>query len=169
MVGVDGTMRCRTRDEIAVAGIHLPMGASGISGPRVRAQKPRSAVVLIDDRALRAAVVALLQDLGWRVSVAESYRDARANIDNDRPGVLLVEPGLHLDLLEKFVAGLDDRTSVPGVVILSDLQPAATIAREHQVVFVREPFDLEDLENALERARYSDAQPRSSREGGQSR
>jgi hypothetical protein len=48
-------------------------------------------------------------------------------------------------------------------VILSDLQKGANIAVEHQVVFVREPFDLDELERALEHARYSDAQPRSSK------
>jgi len=139
------------------------MGASGKSGPRVRAQKPRSAVVLVEDSALRAAVVALLEELEWRVHVVATYRDARDSLDHERPGVLLVEPGMHVDLLERFVRGLDDRASMPGVIILSDLEPAATVAQEHQVVFVREPFDLEDLEGALERARYSDAQPRSSK------
>lgn len=134
------------------------MGAA--SGPRMRAQKPRSAVVLIEDRALRSAVVGLLEDLSWRVHTVESFRDAQNAIEGEHPGVLLVEPGMHLDVLDRFVRALDDRAGVPGVVILSDQTRAADIASEHQVVFVREPFDLDELEEALERARYSDAEPR---------
>lgn len=139
------------------------MGASGASGPRVRAQKPRSAVVLVEDSALRNAVVGLLEDLSWRVHTVQSFRDARKAIEGEHPGILLVEPGLHMDVLEMLVRGLDDRGDVPGIVILSDQTRAAAIASAHQVVFVREPFDLDDLEQAVERARYSDAQPRSSR------
>lgn len=134
------------------------MGAA--SGPRVRAQKPRSAVVLVEDRALRSAVVGLLEDLAWRVHAVDSFRDAQSAIEGEQPGVLLVEPGLSLDVLDGFVRTLDDRAGVPGVVIVSDQSRAADIASAHQVVFVREPFDLDELEEALERARYSDAEPR---------
>jgi len=123
-------------------------------------------VVLVEDHALRGAVVDLLGDLTWRVRVVSSFREAREAIEDEPPGVLLIDPGLHVDGLEKFVRGLDDRTSVPGVVILSDLQPAANVATEHRVVFVREPFDLDELERAIEQARYSDAQPRSSKSSG---
>ncbi len=139
------------------------MGTSGLSGPRVRAQKPRSAVVLVEDDALRTAVVALLEELSWSVHTVESFREAQNAIEGERPGVLLVEPGLHLDVLNESLRALDDHVGVPGVVILSDQTRAAAIATEHQVVFVREPFDLDELEQALERARYSDAEPRTSR------
>jgi len=119
--------------------------------------------VLVEDQALRTAVVELLADLAWRVRTVTSFLEARDAIDDEHPGVLLLDPGLHVDVLEKFVRALDDRPSVPGVVILSDLQYAANVASEHQVVFVREPFDLDELEQAVERARYSDAKPRSSK------
>ena len=122
--------------------------------------------MLVEDSALRGAVVELLQDLSWRVRVVASFREAREVVEGERPGVLLVDPGLRVDVLERFVRGLDDRASVPGLVILSDLQNAANVATEHQVVFVREPFDLDELERAVEQARYSDAQPRSSKSSG---
>ena len=126
-------------------------------------RRERVALVTIDNPPMNALSTALLEELEWRVHVVRSFGEARGAIDDEHPGVLLIDPGMHVEVLERFVRGLDDRASVPGILILSDLQPAASVASEHQVVFVRAPFELDDLENALERARYSDAKPRSSR------
>ncbi|MBI2393001.1 MAG: hypothetical protein HYV09_25685 [Deltaproteobacteria bacterium] len=126
---------------------------AGPSATRLRKQRPRAALVLVDDRDLRSAIVDLLSEIGWDAEVVTSYRAARDAILARRPGVLLVEPGLHVDLLERFVSGFEDRASVPGLVILSDLADAARVADEHDVAFVRAPFDLEDLSDALEWAR----------------
>ena len=124
------------------------------SGTVLRAQRPRSAVVLIDDEGLACAIIELLKDLGWETWEVESFRDARDAIAQYRPGVFVVDPGLHVDLLEKFVSRLD-RESSPGVVVMSDLLSAASIADEHDVLFVQEPFDLDDLAKAVESARHT--------------
>ena len=125
------------------------------SGTQLRAQRPRSAVVLVDDEALCSAIVELLKSLSWEVYEVESFRDARLTIASFLPGVFIVDPGLHVDLLDKFIRrlGTDGTEVVPGVVVLSDLASAATIADEHDVVFVQEPFDLDDFGQAVEHAR----------------
>jgi DNA-binding NtrC family response regulator len=121
------------------------------SGTVLRAQRPRSAVVVIDDEGLSSAIIELLRDLGWETWEVESFRDARDAISLYRPGVLVVDPGLHVDLLERFIARLEGDV---GVVVLSDLASVETIASEHHVSFVQEPFDLEELAETIERARY---------------
>ena len=125
------------------------------SGTLLRAQRPRSAVVLVADEALASAIVEVLRDLGWETWEVETFRAARETITHVNAGVFVVDPGLHVDLLEKFIQRLGDRESAPGVVVLSDLVSAATIASEHDVVFVKEPLDLDDLAHAIEGARHT--------------
>ncbi len=126
------------------------------SATQLRAQRPRIAVVLVDDEALASALVELLRDLSWETYEVESFRDARVTIESVRAGVFVVDPGLHVDLLERFVAKLASTEGGPGVVVLSDLLSAASIADQHGVVFVQEPFDLDDFAAAVERARHTD-------------
>jgi FixJ family two-component response regulator len=110
-------------------------------------------VVLVDDEALASAISELLKELGWDTYEVESFRDARAAVELVHPGVFIVDPGLHVDLLERFVARLAVDDSAPGVVVLSDLLSAASIADQHNVTFLQEPFDLDDLAAAVEEAR----------------
>jgi FixJ family two-component response regulator len=124
------------------------------SGTVLRAQRPRSAVVLVADEALASAIIDLMKELGWETWEVETFRDARLLIEQHAPGVFVVDPGLHVDLLDKFIRKLGERESTPGVVVLSDLISAATIADEHDVTFVKEPFELDDLTRAVEAARY---------------
>jgi FixJ family two-component response regulator len=123
------------------------------SGTQLRAQRPRTALVLVDDEALASAVTELLKELGWETWEVESFRDAKSAVDLYRPGVFIVDPGLHVDLLERFVGRLAMEESAPGIVVLSDLLSAASIADEHNVTFLQEPFDLDDLAKAVEEAR----------------
>lgn len=111
-------------------------------------------MVLVDDEALSSAIIEVLRSLAWETHEVESFREARAAIESVRPGVLIVDPGLHVDLLERFVARLAAEETAPGVVVLSDLLSAASIADQHGVTFVQEPFDLDDLARAVEEARH---------------
>lgn len=124
------------------------------SGTVLRAQRPRSAVVLVADEALASAITEVLRELGWETWEVETFRDARVTIELEAPGVFVVDPGLHIDLLDKFIRRLGERESMPGVVVLSDPVSVATIADEHDVLFVNEPFDLYDLTQSVEAARH---------------
>lgn len=124
-------------------------------------------MALVDDEALRSAIVDIFAEEGYRVHAAQTFEAAREAVAQARacatPGVLIVEPGLATEELEGFVRGFDDRASAPAIVILSDLRRAEAIAIEHQVVYVREPFDLEELVSAVERAHSEGARPSSRR------
>lgn len=124
------------------------------SGTQLRAQRPRTAMLLIDDEALASAISELLRDLGWETYEVESFRDAKNAVERLHPGVFVVDPGLRVDLLERFVGRLALEDSAPGVVVLSDLLSAASIADQHNVTFLQEPFDLDDLAKAVEAARH---------------
>lgn len=117
-------------------------------------------MVLIDDEALASAIIELLRDMGWETWEVESFRAAREAIEHYQPGVFLVDPGLHVDLLERFIGRSDDG---PSIVVLSDLSSVATIASHHHVTFVREPFELEDLARAVEAARHGTPTARAAR------
>lgn len=138
------------------------------SGTRIRASRPHapgaagrasSALVFVADDALRAAIVELLGDDGWTVREASTAPEARKAITEEHPAVLVADPGLCTDDLEGLVTSLDDRQSAPAVVVVSDLGRAAAVARAHHVIFLREPFDLEELLDAVHRAREQDARP----------
>ncbi|MGZ3420832.1 MAG: hypothetical protein ACXWUG_16715 [Polyangiales bacterium] len=123
------------------------------SNTRVRAQRPRSALLLIEDGGLSAIVHELLLEEGFEVHEAFDLAHARRTLEAMRLGVVIVDTGMEMAALESFSAEIARRESMPGVVVLSELAIAATIAREHGHVFVRLPFDLEELVAAVERAR----------------
>ncbi len=135
------------------------------SATRLRASGASSALVFVADFALRAAIVELLADDGWIVREAATAPEAHAALANDRPALLIADPGLSTDDLEGLVRSLDDRLSAPAVVVVSDLGRAAELAQAHHVVFLREPFDLEELLDAVHRARAEDARPSLGRRG----
>lgn len=122
------------------------------SHTRFRALRPRSAVVFVEDEGLAAIVEELLLEEGWEIWATSTLDDAQSAIGVLAPGVVIVDPGLHVEALEPFLASFEGRTP-PAVVILSDLRGAEELAREHHVHFVREPFDLEEFVATVESAR----------------
>lgn len=137
--------------------------AQGKGSGVMPAQRPRSALVLVHDEALRTAVGECLLDAGWEVFDVETWEAAALVLRRDRPTVMVLDPGLALSELDAFLATLDDRPSAPSLVVLSDLVRAANVAEEHHVLFVREPFDIEELVAAVERARIGSGRPQARR------
>jgi hypothetical protein len=73
---------------------------------------------------------------------------------------MIVDVGMAVEELERFIDEMGKRPDAPPMVVLSDLSTAATIAREHQILFVREPFDLEELVQTVECARRLETRPK---------
>jgi DNA-binding NtrC family response regulator len=130
------------------------------STTRFRAQRPRSALVFVDDPGLAAIVEELLLEEGWEVFDVESTEDARKAMSAWSPSVMIVDVGMAVEELERFLDEVSARDDAPAMVVLSDLSTAAMIAREHQILFVREPFDLEELVQTVECARRLQTRPK---------
>jgi DNA-binding NtrC family response regulator len=130
------------------------------STTRFRAQRPRTALVFVEDPGLAAIVEELLIEEGWEVYDVGSAEDARKAMGAWSPSVMIVDVGMAVEELERFIDEVGRRTDAPAMVVLSDLSTAAMIAREHQILFVREPFDLEELVQTVECARRLETRPK---------
>ncbi len=107
------------------------------------------------DEGLRTIVAELLSEEGWEVYDVETWQGADAVMRAARPGVFVVDPGLAVDELDTFLTSIQRMHARPGVLILSDLASAEAIADHHRALFLKEPFELDDLARAVEHARRS--------------
>lgn len=130
------------------------------STTRFRAQRPRTALVFVEDPGLAAIVEELLVEEGWEVYDVDCTDDARKAMSAWSPSVMIVDVGMAVEELETFLDEVSRRSDGPAIVVLSDLSTAAMIAREHQTLFVREPFDLEELVQTVECARRLETRPK---------
>ncbi len=120
---------------------------------------PQALVVVVDD-ALRAVVVELLTDEKYTVYDVASLDQARATLENVRPSLIVVEPGIHnAPALRAFLDELALRASAPPTIVLSDRDSAARAAGEYSVVLLREPFDLDDFVFQIVQARGGASRP----------
>lgn len=114
---------------------------------------PRSALVVDDDRAIRALVCAVLKRQGFAVHEAVSGRDAIARIEQQDYDLLL------LDLMMSNGSGEDvldvlriRRPSAKCVIVISAASAAKIDAIDSPNVFakLRKPFDIHELLTAVQ-------------------
>jgi CheY-like chemotaxis protein len=119
------------------------------SGPEAR----KTVLVVDDDPHVRELVVVVLEGAGYRVLTAGEGQEALAKVQEEMPGVILLDmkmPGMNgWQFAQAFRAQHDH--AVP-IVVLTAATDAGTRAREIQAEgYLGKPFDLDDLLHTVER------------------
>lgn len=120
----------------------------------------RRALIVEDDEVLCDAIREALEDAGYESTACAALGDAREQIAQSMPAVVVVDlslPGeFGADLLEE----LASRDDAPAAVVCSAFSLAELIAARYQVPCVRKPFELDELLVAVGRAVDEGARPR---------
>jgi hypothetical protein len=89
-----------------------------------------------------------------------SLDEARLTLQRVVPSLIVIEPGIHNAVgLRTFLDELALRASAPPTIVLSDRDSAACAALDYSVVFLREPFDLDDFVYQIVQARGGASRP----------
>lgn len=116
-----------------------------------RAQPQSHVLVVVADDDLREAVTSVLHELSMMVCAhTTSLRGAMEHLATQRPTAVLVDASLNADV-RSFVRGTLDMGV--GVVLLSTGLTASQADLVDDVELLRAPFDVDELLDAMERAR----------------
>ena len=83
------------------------------STTRFRAQRPRTALVFVEDNGLAAIVEELLIEEGWEVYDVDCADDARKALRTWSPSVIVVDVGMAVEELERFIDEMGQRDDAP--------------------------------------------------------
>ncbi len=116
---------------------------------------PELRVLVVDDEAdIRATVTAMLEIEGYDVDEAANGADALHAIEEHAPDLILLD--MRMPILDGwgFASELRRRGHRTPIVVMTAARDAARWASEIAAsAFVAKPFGLDDLINAVERAR----------------
>jgi DNA-binding response OmpR family regulator len=113
----------------------------------------KAVLVVEDDREMRELVEVILEQAGYRVITAAEGQEALAKVQEELPGVILLDmkmPGMNgWQFAHAFRAQHDH--AVP-IVVLTAATDASSRAREIEAEgYLGKPFDLDDLLHTVER------------------
>jgi len=147
-----GSVRVETKvGEGTAFHLLLPLGPPS---ERTSPTLPEAVLLVEDDAGVVAALREMLRDEGVSVKAAASAEEALVELERERPGVLILDVGLHgmsgLDLYE-VIAGRWPRLPVIFISARYEAVDLARILLQPHVGFLRKPFESEQLLAALSR------------------
>jgi hypothetical protein len=123
-------------------------------------RRHRTALVAIGDEVLRETIIGLLADEDHTVFDVDTLVGAAAFASHRTFDLFVVDPGLlPPEELEALLTALAGSASPPSTVVLSDRLEICAVAARFGVVAIREPFDLDEFLDRVERARMAGAAP----------
>ena len=121
---------------------------------RTRAPQRRPLTVLVLEAAESVGrfVLDILSIAGHAPMHARSVAEARLRLEEARFDLVMLDLQLDGESCTELLSELTATSEPPAIIVVSSYRLAEPIAREHGVSFVRKPFDVADLIDAIERA-----------------
>ncbi len=112
-------------------------------------------MVIDDEESIRFSLKEGLEDLGYVVSTVEYLNDAKTEIADFLPQVILLDmrlkDGNGLDFIE-YIRAMDDEIKIIIITAYGDVESAVKAMKLGVMEYVVKPFDLEEIEVLVERA-----------------
>ncbi|MEO8956227.1 MAG: response regulator [Ktedonobacteraceae bacterium] len=117
-------------------------------------EKYRPILVVDDDHNLRQTIQWVLEEEGFSVSSAADGQEAVEQAMAQQPGLVILDMGLPLLNGSEVAAQVHARygAAVPIILITADGQAEEKSRRVRATSFLRKPFDIDDLVDAVQQA-----------------
>ena len=124
-------------------------------------------LVTDDEAALRKTLSSVLEDEGYRVSVARSREEARGVLENDPPDLVLLDVWLGEEDGLVFLGEILKDPDPPAVVVMSGhgtIETAVRALKSGAYDYIEKPFSLDRLQTVVGNALHSRALERENRD-----
>src|SRR2546430_2317625 len=112
-----------------------------------RKEAEKQVMIIEDDPAIRTVMGIVLEDAGYRVTMARDGRDALKLLEHEAPGLILLDARMPVMDGREFSRQLHARWhhKVPIITVTADTHPAELAADLEADDYLEKPFDIDEL------------------------